>query len=834
MQPMRLMLFFLFCLCHAICFANKHVQTGKAPSWVKTIEIPNEKPSEENGSAQYLLVDFQNNLIEKTNYTHFAIQVLNAEGVQENSDLTINFDPTFQRLKLHTVRIIRDGKTFSKLNQNKIKVIQLESRKEASIYDGSLSAIIHLDDVRVNDIIEYAYTRKGWNPLNKENYAGSFYQQYSSDVSHIYNRIITKDKNDLEFKYINNSDKPNVIEKKEHVEFIWNIQDPEHVNYDNHTPSWYNIQKRVLFSTFDTWAEVANWAEPLYVYNDNKMSDMMSQFQMDLPKKELISDIIDFVQDDIRYLGLEAGISAYKPSPPSEVFQRKFGDCKDKSLLMVALLRSIDVEAWPILVNTEIRQELLNRQPAHNVFDHCVVHFKHDEKAYFVDPTISNQGGNIDNIFFPPYTQGLVIRKNENELTPIPSSQVTSIDIDEVFHLGSIGKGGHLRIETKYAGSKADNMRAYFSTNTREYIKKEYLDYYSVLYPNIEQAEELVIVEDEESPKNEFTIIEEYVIQDLWDKEDSSLIFFELYPLVLEGIINYPNSAKRDMPYYLGRPHQFTQSTTVNFPEVWAVEDESVSIDHPAFNYTNKISGKGKTIEVVHKYEQQTEILQAEEVGSFFKKVEKVQENLPFFVTYDYGALVFKLSYLSVLLAMVSLGVGLWLAMKLHKTYSPLSKADDTNMPIQGWLILPAIGITLTPLFLLPDLFSPDFYNANNWDGIMQMKEGKRVAFALLVSLELVYNWMFFVLSILLLIQFYQKRTSVPRLASIFYFLSFSFPLIDVIIAESIQADLFEQDEMYETYKSIGKSFITAVIWIPYFNMSSRVKKTFCKQYSGI
>ena len=49
----------------------------------------------------------------------------------------------------------------------------------------------------------------------------------------------------------------------------------------------------------------------------------------------------------MRYLGFELGTGAYAARPPDEVYARRFGDCKDKSLLLATMLRELGVEVVP-------------------------------------------------------------------------------------------------------------------------------------------------------------------------------------------------------------------------------------------------------------------------------------------------------------------------------------------------------------------------------------------------------------------------------------------------------------------------------------------------------
>ena len=45
----------------------------------------------------------------------------------------------------------------------------------------------------------------------------------------------------------------------------------------------------------------------------------------------------------------EVGIGGYRPHPPQQVMERRWGDCKDKALLLVDLLREAGIEAYPAL-----------------------------------------------------------------------------------------------------------------------------------------------------------------------------------------------------------------------------------------------------------------------------------------------------------------------------------------------------------------------------------------------------------------------------------------------------------------------------------------------------
>src|SRR5205085_843974 len=91
-------------------------------------------------------------------YYHAMRRITSAAGVEGASEVRATFDPTYQSLRLHFVRVRRGGTALDRLDAAKVKVIQREAELERHLYDGRLTALVVLEDVRVGDEIEYAFT----------------------------------------------------------------------------------------------------------------------------------------------------------------------------------------------------------------------------------------------------------------------------------------------------------------------------------------------------------------------------------------------------------------------------------------------------------------------------------------------------------------------------------------------------------------------------------------------------------------------------------------------------------------------------------------------------
>ncbi len=803
-------------------------------SWVIPSQIISTEETQKDGAYNYLLLDFQDNLILEEEYVHYAIELLNSEGIQEFSDITISFDPTFQKLTFHCVNIYRNGQKIDKLTKTKINTFQRETNLERNLYDGSLTAILNLPDIRVGDVIEYSYTRKGFNPINKGNYSSVYYQQYTSAVEKINHRIITDSSKPIQVKPLNGAQEPTIKKTAGIVEYTWNISGTDYYKYDTNSPYWMDFKKRVSISTFTNWENLNNLLVPLYEFDKNL------KFPSDIDKniddeEQRILQLIRFVQDDIRYLGFEGGIGAYKPHNPKKVLAQRYGDCKDKSLLLANLLQNEGVNAYPLLVNTEMKGEFAELLPGLNLFDHCIVHFEFRGQDYHIDPTVKNQGGDLKNISLPKYDKGLLIKPGTTTIINLrKQKKLPKIKIEETINNDSIGGNAIFLIKSTYTGSRADYMRDYFKSNTLDNIKNEFINYYSSIYPSIEATQDVRYIDNQRNGINEVVVEEYYNVNLFWAKDEETGIYScSSEPLVLESMIEYTSSPSRKSPYYLGSPFSYEQNTNIRLPEYWDIDETNFTQESESFNYKSQVKTIGKTISINHKYELKKEFIEPKKVASFISKHEKINNQISYELTHPGNVLDAsnKTNWMSYLLSILFVVLGTIIAAKVYEKYNPKVESVDEIKSIGGWLILPAIGLVLTPFVLIFQIAVNGYFESGLWSSFKILGYDNWWALNLLMGAEFAINVFLLVFSILLIILFFQKRTSLPKLIVVFYIISALTPIYDyVMYSELFPKELLADFDDTESFGDIFKSIIRAAIWIPYFMISDRVKKTFVNQ----
>jgi tetratricopeptide (TPR) repeat protein len=134
---------------------------------------------------------------------------------------------------------------------------------------------------------------------------------------------------------------------------------------------------RVQASSYASWSEFGRWWWNL-IEDEIRVSDEMRAKVAELTEGkstplERLRAVYDFVVTEVRYNAWEFGVHGYQPYSAPVIFSRRFGDCKDKAILLRAMLSAADIEAWPVLIRMEPRRYEEDHSLALIAhFNHCI------------------------------------------------------------------------------------------------------------------------------------------------------------------------------------------------------------------------------------------------------------------------------------------------------------------------------------------------------------------------------------------------------------------------------------------------------------------------------
>lgn len=593
----RFLVLLMLLLASTVFAEAAEYRTGPVPGWVEPLPVDAaRKAPDGQASGEWNILSDVQSRIEKNgrvNYYHFANKALDAEGVRSVADLSFVFDPSYEQLTIHAIRIIRAGKVIDKLASAKISVLQRETELEYRIYDGSKTVSVVLDDLRVGDVVEYAYSRSGVNPVFGNRIAGGAELQWSVPVGEASVRLLVPIGRTVATQLMNSTLQPRSREIDGYREYRWSQQGVPALKVDRDAPANYNPYARVRWSEFADWKSVVDWGLPLYRLN-GQLAPALNAAIEDIRRtaatpESRVRAVLQMVQSDIRYLGVEVGTGSHAPTAPSTVFQRRFGDCKDKALLVVAMLRELNVKAAPALVNTERREAIADSLPAPNVFNHVVVRATLNGRHYWLDPTMSPQGGDLEHLVQSDFGLALVLDEGEAGLVKMAGRDGRSRkQIHAVFD-GRDGPEKPMRytITTVSHGTAADSLRNQIARYGVADLQSQFLNYYARRYPEIKASAPLRQIDD--AKQNLLTTVETYEIPDFWRRPDpKERREAYIHSSEIESGLTAPDFLNRTAPLATNYPREIEEITEVKLSGKWDLKPENIQIKDPAFEFTHK------------------------------------------------------------------------------------------------------------------------------------------------------------------------------------------------------------------------------------------------------
>ena len=614
------------------------------PKWVKIIEIPNEPSISKYDvtSGFYLtLADYQFFLEEDAIFYHEVINVLSYSGITNASQLSVVYDTSYQHLNIHHLYIWRKGEKIDRTKDLTMEIMNNEYNLQQGIYTGTITAYDNLEDIRKDDLIDFSYTLVGNNPIFEDD-KYLFIPLEAMNPMDLYSiRVLYPKEKEYTYKCVDCDSSISITD--EEVDDYRQIEitntNLKALKLEDNIPTWVTPYKYFTLSSINSWEDVNKWAQNVFALPNEPELDVVFNeiFIGEETIEEKINKIVNYAQDDIRYMGIESGIGSIKPFSPEQVVKQRFGDCKDKSLLLVSLLKKIGIEkAYPILVNTLMKQEADKSYPSNQIFNHCIVKFEYDSSTYWVDPTITLQGGDFKKIYAPDYGKVLVVGQPSDSLESMSSRSTGSATyIEEEYTMNSFSEPAKLKIKSIRTGFEADSRRAlleYYSVND---LSKSVTEELKLYFLDVIKKGELEISDDIE--KNTFTMTYNYEIDGFWQDGDESTNQnqrgYWLYKFEPQSMYQYLKKSvceDRLYDFELIYPLDYNYKVIIHFPKDMLVDDDFNSIDNEVFYYEEKIEQLDKnSLMIDYKIRIKSASIKAAEYKGVCEQINTIAKKLP-------------------------------------------------------------------------------------------------------------------------------------------------------------------------------------------------------------
>ncbi len=459
----------------------QEVERAPAPAWVAPQAREPLPATADDAPVRVLAIDDQVRLDAEGVHAYYSrrIQVQNRQGLPYVSTVSAVWSPPRETLQVHAVRILRGDQVIDVLAEQDFQVLRRENNLESSMLDGQLTATLQPRDLRVGDILETAFTvhdTGGVLAPHREHFAslssGFVVDRYrlraSWPSSQALNVKATAPWSDV---------RPRRAGDDWTFEIDARQLAPE--RRPDNLPGRFLLTRMVQFTDFAEWSAASALMAPLYeqaalLEPDSPLRDRIEQIRTAYATDaERAAAALRLVQDEVRYLSLAMGEGGYVPTAADEVWRSRYGDCKGKTVLLLALLHGLGLEAEAALVSTSNGDGLPERAPAVGWFDHVLVRAVIDGETYWMDGAAVGDRS-LETLAPPPYRWALPIRPDGAALEAIeqpPARTPTFEMLTEADASAGLDAEAGLLLDIVYHGDMAIQMRQQISSIPRDQLQ---------------------------------------------------------------------------------------------------------------------------------------------------------------------------------------------------------------------------------------------------------------------------------------------------------------------------------------------------------------------------
>ena len=376
----------------AAAAVNDRVQRGPVPAWVTRSE-PMAVPADAAGMVFIRQNDQLLHLDDKgqVGYQGFRIRILHPNALQLGN-LTIAWNPAAGTPVVHAVKIHRGGSVTDVLASSDFEVLRREDQLEAARLDGNLTAVLRVPDLRVGDELEFAATIRDNDPTLGPSSAGLLALPAETAPGRFRLGINWTAGQEPKLKL---SPDFAPAAKRSGNGITISLDNPASAVLPKDAPARYRWARVLEYSDFADWPAVSRQFAPLFAAASklaptSPVREEAKRIAAAHPNQAgRIAAALKLVQQDVRYVyvGLEGG--NYRPATADETWARRYGDCKGKTALLLALLGELGIEAEAVLANNAGGGDGTDlRLPSPALFDHVLVRAKVDGRTLWLDGTL--------------------------------------------------------------------------------------------------------------------------------------------------------------------------------------------------------------------------------------------------------------------------------------------------------------------------------------------------------------------------------------------------------------------------------------------------------------
>ncbi len=438
--------------------------------------------------------------------------------------------------------------------------------------------------------------------------------------------------------------------------YTWELRDISPLEIEPASPSLVNLVPRLAVDyfpaegarlttsrAFDSWNEVSRWYSGISDSQAQpdariiaKANELTANTRTELEKIQAIARYVQSIQ----YISIQIGVGRWRPHSASEVLAKSYGDCKDKANLMRALLKVVNIEAYPVLIHSGDPTFVQEVWPSPRQFNHCIIAVKVSDatqastvldvaslgRLLIFDPTDdSTPVGDL-----PNHEQGslaLIAAGDKGALARMPSTSSETNQLDRLAQVQLSADGSIVAtLKERARGQSAVAYRREF----RGLSKPDYLKRIEGwITAGATSSKVTKIAPEDDLNSGQFALDVDFTAASYGQSMQNRLLVFK--PAIVSRRESlFLTEATRKHPVVLGA-RAFSETVSVKLPEGFDVDEipEAIKIEAPFGSYKTTYDVKDRELVFTRTLAQKAGSIPVEHyqmVRNFFEKIRAAEQ----------------------------------------------------------------------------------------------------------------------------------------------------------------------------------------------------------------
>ncbi len=399
------------------------------------------------------------------------VQILTQDGAEAWGEQSFSYSGGSERLTVNWIRVVKpNGDVVSGQpahEQESLAPVAFD----APVYSDQKVRRVTLSGVAPGTLVDWRYTVERIKPL----VPGDYYTGWRVTTGRLTrrSRLIVDVPASVtpRIKEENVRFQRRTVEAKGRRVYTWATADVRKIQSEPFAASPNTLYVSIDLSAPITWSQVGRWYADLSRDRYRLSPELETKLAELVRNARTLDDSLRavhrWVAQDFRYVSLSLGIGGYLPRLPGQVLETRYGDCKDKATLFIALARRMGLQAYPVLLSSSGGAD--STLPTVEQFDHMIAAVDRPGRLYLDLTSDLTPYGEL-----PPAEQGsfaLVVHDDGREEEVVLPEVPAAANRSEVHFVGALSPDGRFTgryTETKLGAAQYRLRQAYARPFTQE------------------------------------------------------------------------------------------------------------------------------------------------------------------------------------------------------------------------------------------------------------------------------------------------------------------------------------------------------------------------------